>query len=165
MGRRYRQREFRELTDRLRSVIPEVALTADIMVGFPGETDEEHADSMAFCEEVGFFELHVFRYSARPKTAATRLPGEVHPETKKRRSQEMHQLGMRLSESYRRRFLGRQVDVLWEEPDHTETRNRWTGLTDNYLRVWAEGSEMGEGMLSRVRLAALEGEGFQGVPL
>jgi threonylcarbamoyladenosine tRNA methylthiotransferase MtaB len=165
MGRRYRQREFRDLVERLRSVIPDVALTADIMVGFPGETDDEHRDSMAFCEEIGFFELHVFRYSARPLTAATRLPGEVHPDVKKRRSQEMHDLSQRLSESYRRRFLGRQVEVLWEEPQESDERNRWTGLTDNYLRVWAEGSEMGEGTLSQVRLVALQAEGFQGQPV
>ena len=98
-------------------------------------------------------------------TAATRLPGEVHPDVKKRRSQEMHDLSQRLSESYRRRFLGRQVEVLWEEPQESDERNRWTGLTDNYLRVWAEGSEMGEGTLSQVRLVALQAEGFQGQPV
>jgi threonylcarbamoyladenosine tRNA methylthiotransferase MtaB len=165
MGRRYRQRDFRQLVDRLRAVIPDVALTADIMVGFPGETDAEHRESMTFCDEIGFFELHIFRYSARPLTAATRLPGEVHPDAKKQRSQEMHALGHQLSGSYRRQFLGRNAQVLWEEPDQSSERNRWTGLTDNYLRVWTEGSEMGEGQISQVRLEALQAEGFLGTPV
>jgi threonylcarbamoyladenosine tRNA methylthiotransferase MtaB len=163
MGRRYRQREFRDLVARLRSVMRDVALTADIMVGFPGETEDEHRESLAFCEEIGFFELHVFRYSARPLTAATRLTGDVHPDVKKRRSQEMLQLGRSLSERYRLRFLGGCADVLWEEPDVSAGETRWTGLTDNYLRVWAEGDDMGEGIISRVRLQSLHGEGMRGV--
>ncbi len=101
MGRRYRRNDFRDLVDKLRRVMPDVALTADIMVGFPGETDAEHAESMAFCEEIGFFELHIFRYSARPQTAATRLAGEIPADVKKERSQEMHTLGRSLSEHYR----------------------------------------------------------------
>jgi threonylcarbamoyladenosine tRNA methylthiotransferase MtaB len=163
MGRRYRRQEFRNLVARLRSVIPDVALTADIMVGFPGETDDEHQESMSFCEEIGFFELHVFRYSARPLTAATRLTGEIHPDVKKRRSHEMHQLGNSLSAHYRRRFLGERASVLWEEQLEPGDGNRWTGLTDNYLRVWSEGDGMGEGRISQVRLETLQGEGFWGV--
>jgi threonylcarbamoyladenosine tRNA methylthiotransferase MtaB len=164
MGRRYRRSDFRDLVERLRVVMPDLALTADIMVGFPGETDAEHAESMAFCEEIGFFELHIFRYSARPQTAATRLAGEVRANVKKERSQEMHTLGRSLSEHYRQRFLGQRAEVLWEEPVETSGGNRWTGLTDNYLRVWAQGDELGEGSLSHVLLQSLVAEGFWGVP-
>lgn len=158
MGRRYRTKEFRSLVQRLRAVIPEVALTADIMVGFPGETEEEHRESLRFCEEVAFCELHVFRYSARPGTAATRLQGEPAVDVKRQRSQEMIDLSGRLSTAYRARFTGQTMDVLWEEPDG----NRWAGLTDNYLRVRAEAPDLSEGMVCRVRLDALEADGYRG---
>ncbi|MFN0072285.1 MAG: tRNA (N(6)-L-threonylcarbamoyladenosine(37)-C(2))-methylthiotransferase MtaB [Chloroflexota bacterium] len=165
MGRRYRRAEFADLVERLRSIIPAVALTADIMVGFPGETEAEHRESLSFCEEIGFFELHVFRYSARPGTAATRLTGDVPPEVRKRRSDEMQALHGRLSREYRQQFLGQNVDVLWEmQPAHGDG-NRRVGLTDNYLRVWVEGQAMAQGTVSPVRLDSLQDEGFLGSPL
>src|SRR5439155_10093101 len=84
MVRRYRTSDFRALVEQVRAAMPEVAITADVMVGFPGETDDEHAASLAFIHEMAFAEQHIFRYSVRPDTAASRLVDDVHPTVKKR---------------------------------------------------------------------------------
>ena len=164
MGRRYRTADFRQLVDRLRATMPDVAITADVMVGFPGETDPEHRASVDFIREIGFYEQHIFRYSARPGTSAARLPDDVPPEVKRRRSEDVHALNSELHAAYRRRFLGQTMEVLWEEPV-TPAASRplrtWSGLTDNYLRVYGSGEEL-EGRLTPVRLNDLAGEGIGG---
>jgi threonylcarbamoyladenosine tRNA methylthiotransferase MtaB len=160
MCRRYRTFHFRDLVERLRAAMPEVALTADVMVGFPGETDAEHRASVDFIREMAFFEQHIFRYSARPGTAAARLPDDVPPPVKKARSGEVHALNAELHAAYRSRFIGRTMDVLWEERVEREPAC-WSGLTDNYLRVYARGEAL-EGKLTPARLAALAGEGLRG---
>ncbi|MDP8924481.1 MAG: MiaB/RimO family radical SAM methylthiotransferase, partial [Chloroflexota bacterium] len=161
MVRRYRTADFRALVERLRARIPEVAITADVMVGFPGETDREHAASVAFVRELAFAEQHIFRYSSRPGTAAARLPDDVPPEVKKQRSAELHALDRELRTAYRSRFLGRTMEVLWEEAIEEEGSTVWSGLTDNYLRVFAHGDAL-EGMLTPVRLDALTEDGIRG---
>ena len=183
MVRRYRTRDFRALVERVRAVVPEVAITADVMVGFPGETEQEYSESLAFIDEMAFAEQHIFRYSARPGTAASRLPDDVPPPVKKRRSEEARQLDARLRQAYRSRFLGRTMDVLWEEQD---TRRDlplsiamargpgggafpalegegpyWIGLTDNYLRVVAPGA-VHEGQITPVRLDHLAEDAIEG---
>jgi threonylcarbamoyladenosine tRNA methylthiotransferase MtaB len=157
MVRRYRTSDFRALVERVRTALPEVAITADVMVGFPGETEQEHADSLAFIREMAFSEQHIFRYSARPGTAAARLADDVPPRIKKRRSEEAHAVDRDLRESYRRHFLDRTMDVLWEE----SRDGVWSGLTDNYLRVFARGP-LHEGQITPVRLERLSGEGIEG---
>ena len=159
MVRRYRTADFRALVERLRATSPEVAITADVMVGFPGESDEEHRASLAFVREMAFAEQHVFRYSSRPGTAAARLADDVPPDVKKRRSAELHALDRELRTAYRGRFLGRTMDVLWE--DVTPTSNVWSGLTDNYLRVLAHGEDL-EGKLTPAHLDDLTDDGIRG---
>lgn len=195
MVRRYRTADFRALVERLRAASPEVALTADVMVGFPGETDQEHDDSVAFIREMAFAEQHIFRYSSRPGTAAARLSDDVPPEVKKRRSAELHALDRELRAAYQSRFLGRTMEVLWEEAVGTPTQPsriegegsvsprgvvasplparmgkgpadgrdapRWSGLTDNYLRVVARGNDL-EGRLMIVRLEERAEDGMRG---
>ena len=160
MVRRYRTSDFRALVDRLRAAIPDVAITADVMAGFPGETDEEHRASVAFVREMAFAEQHIFRYSRRSGTAAARLPDDVAPDVKKRRSSELQALDRELRTAYRGRFLGRTLEVLWEEKwgDGVAT---WSGLTDNYLRVLATGDEL-EGRLTDVLLGELTVDGIRG---
>lgn len=171
MVRRYRTADFRALVEQVRAVMPEVAITADVMVGFPGETEREHADSLAFIREMAFAEQHVFRYSSRPGTAAARLTDDVPPPVKKRRSEEAHALDAELRRVYRAPFLGRTLDVLWEEPARPPiappeagdgaTVPLWSGLTDNYLRVFARGG-LREGQITPVRLEQLAGDGILG---
>ncbi|MFN8524484.1 MAG: tRNA (N(6)-L-threonylcarbamoyladenosine(37)-C(2))-methylthiotransferase MtaB [Chloroflexota bacterium] len=158
MGRRYRSADFRALVHRVRSLIPEVALTADLMVGFPGETPAEHAASLAFVREMAFAEQHVFRYSPRPDTAAARLADDVDPAVKRERAAEARAVEAELRAAYRSRFLGREMPVLWEEP---VGEGRWAGLTDNYLGVVAIGDDL-EAKFTRTRLAADDGQRFRG---
>jgi threonylcarbamoyladenosine tRNA methylthiotransferase MtaB len=165
MVRRYRAADFRALVERVRTAMPEVAITADLMVGFPGETEAEHAESLAFVREMAFAEQHVFRYSSRPGTAAARLPDDVSPPVKKRRSEEARALDAELRRAYKARFLGRTMDVLWEEPSPSPVIDGedllWSGLTDNYLRVFARGP-LHEGQMTPVRLDELAVDGIVG---
>lgn len=97
MGRPYRAEEFEDLCDRIRRKVPSVALSCDIIVGFPGETDEEFEASLGLCERVGFSRMHVFRYSARPGTPAATMPDQVPPEIMAERSQRMRELAERMA--------------------------------------------------------------------
>jgi tRNA A37 methylthiotransferase MiaB len=138
------------------------------MVGFPGETDAEHAESLAFVREMAFAEQHVFRYSERPGTAAARLLDDVPPAVKRQRSEEARALDAKLRHAYRGRFLGRTMPVLWEEPASTPVRDGgpliWSGLTDNYLRVFARdtGGSLRDGQITPVRLEQLAEGGIFG---
>jgi threonylcarbamoyladenosine tRNA methylthiotransferase MtaB len=165
MVRRYRTADFRALTEQVRAVAPEAAITADLMVGFPGETEAEHHESLAFVCGMAFAEQHVFRYSSRPGTAAARLPDDVAPPVKKRRSEEARALDAELRRAYKSQFLGRTMDVLWEEPTASPVQEGtdliWSGLTDNYLRVFARG-DLREGQITPVRLDELTVDGILG---
>ncbi|MDM8526960.1 tRNA (N(6)-L-threonylcarbamoyladenosine(37)-C(2))-methylthiotransferase MtaB [Anaerolineales bacterium HSG24] len=139
MARRTSQVEFAALLKKARTVIPDVGISTDIIVGFPGETEAEFADSISFVEAMGFSKLHIFRYSRREGTAAAKMRGQVHGKTVQERSQQMHILGARLEEQFRQKFVGRTMPVLWEgnEPFGfgLNLTLRWSGLTGNYLRV------------------------------
>ena len=135
MARRTDQASFRRLVDGARRRVPDLSITTDVMVGFPGETDDEFAESIAFVEEMGFAKLHVFRYSARELTAAATMPEQVEPPVAQERSNRMHELGARLEAAFRRRFLGRTLPVLWESAEPRPEGLQWSGLTGNYLRV------------------------------
>jgi threonylcarbamoyladenosine tRNA methylthiotransferase MtaB len=136
MARRTTPDEYAALAAAARARIPDLALTTDVMVGFPGETEAEFAVSRAFIEQQGFAHLHVFRYSPRPRTAAARLPDPVPAAVAAARSQELHTLSRALEHAFRGGFVGRTMDVLWESgmPDGMGGRC-WSGLTENGLRV------------------------------
>lgn len=135
MARRTTQREFRSLVEAARERIPDVSITSDVIAGFPGEDDAEFEDSFAFIRDLDLSGLHVFRYSARDGTAAARMPGRVAEAAIKERSRRMHALAARQEERFRRRFLGRRLEVLWESSEAWGDGLRWSGLTGNYLRV------------------------------
>ena len=135
MRRSYTTEEYRQLVKKLRLEIPQVAITTDVMVGFPGETAEQHRNSMAFVEEMEFAGLHVFKYSPRIGTKAARFDNQVPPEVKEERSKEMIALGRRLKEKFAQSFLGQKLDVLVEQ----QTKDGlWEGHTPNYLKVCFE---------------------------
>lgn len=140
MGRRYTTAEYAALIRAARAHIPDVTITTDIIVGFPGETEEEFATSLAFVEEMAFGHIHIFSYSPREGTPAIRLPGHVPPRVKKARSRAMHALMRRMKAEHLSRYVGDVRPVLWEDVvrggDDGSTRT-WSGLTDNYLRVHA----------------------------
>jgi len=135
MARRTTQEEFAALVDAARAAIPDLAVTTDLMVGFPGETEEEFSQSLEFVARVELAKLHVFRYSAREGTVAASMPEQVPVQVAQLRSQQMHALGAEMQRTYQRRFLGREMAVLWETPEVREDSVVWSGLSGNYLRI------------------------------
>lgn len=115
MSRRYTTRDFAGLVERVRARVPDIAITADLIVGFPGETDGHHRESVAFARAMGFAAAHVFRYSPRRGTAASRMADQVLPEVKRARSGELRSVVDKGAAAFRRGFLGREAAVLWEE--------------------------------------------------
>lgn len=138
MRRNTSQEAFRTLMRAARRSIPDVRITTDVIVGFPGETEEEFAISEAFIHDVAFDGLHVFRYSVRPGTPAARMKGQVDKATKKERSQRLLQHATECEDRFARRALGRALPVLWEQVTGASDEGFFnTGYTHNYLRVKA----------------------------
>ena len=135
MARRTSQAEFSRLVEVARATIPDLAITTDVIVGFPGETEAEFAASIAFVERMAFAKLHIFRYSRRAGTTAAKMRGQVPGQVQTERSRQMHELNSRLEEEFRRRFVGRTMPVLWESSEPYGFGRQWSGLTGNYLRV------------------------------
>ncbi|MBA4180015.1 MAG: tRNA (N(6)-L-threonylcarbamoyladenosine(37)-C(2))-methylthiotransferase MtaB [Anaerolinea sp.] len=142
MRRRYTTREFIAAAERIRAVAPDVAITTDVIAGFPGETEADFEATLAICREVGFARLHCFPYSQRSKTAAARMPCQVSPDARKERMARLIALGDELSLAFRRRFAGTVRPVLWEDEQDVGGERRWFGHTDNYLGVYAPGRDL-----------------------
>jgi len=129
---------FRELVAAARAIMPDAAITTDIIAGFPGETQDEFNETLDFMREMRFAGGHVFTYSARPGTGAARMKGQVKPEVRKKRN---HILTRALEESattYREKFIGLKASVLWESVSAMGDRGwQMEGWTENYLRAQA----------------------------
>lgn len=140
MARKTTVRGFADLVKAARTVNDDIAISTDVMVGFPGETSEEFASSIATVASLGFSRLHVFRYSRREGTRAATMPDQVPGPVATDRSARMHDLGERLASEFHHRFVGRRLDVLWEDAEEIRDQRRWSGLTGNYIRVLTETS-------------------------
>ncbi len=136
MGRRYDTARYARAAEAVRRAFPDAALTTDVMVGFPGETDAEFLESLAFVEAMRFARIHVFPYSRREGTRAADMPGQISKAVREARAAEMIRLGARLEAAYIGSFLDREVEVLFETrvPDGAE------GYTPEYVRVRADGT-------------------------
>jgi threonylcarbamoyladenosine tRNA methylthiotransferase MtaB len=132
MGRRIDTAAYAELVEGARAAVPDMAVSTDVIVGFPGEDDAAYRASYDFVAGMAFARLHVFSYSRRPGTPAAQLEGEVGRKVIEERARAMRDLGDEQARRFRRRFLGRDMVVLWE---HRRRDGRWPGLTDNYIRV------------------------------
>ena len=132
MGRRITTREFARLVESARAAVSGLAVTTDVIVGFPGEDETAFRASHDFVAAIEFARLHVFPYSPRPGTAAIRLPDRAPRQVCRARARAMRELGAEQASRFRRRFVGREIEVLWEQ---RRRDGLWTGLTDNYLRV------------------------------
>jgi threonylcarbamoyladenosine tRNA methylthiotransferase MtaB len=172
MARRNRVAEFEALVAAAHSRIPGLTVTTDLIAGFPGETESDFADTVAFARRVGFAHIHAFSYSAREGTAAARFSRQMldTPDAaeRKRRVRVLAALDIELGQTVRRGFLGQTRPVLWEAPDSgvdtAEGQRTWAGLTDNYLRVVmtaAAGAEL-RNRITAVRLARLDGDTLWG---
>lgn len=152
MGRRYSTKEFANLVEELRRLRPGAAITTDIIVGFPGETEELFAASLSFVADMEFSRLHVFPFSPRPGTPAAGFAGQVPEEVKVARSRRMRELSSLLARRYAEGFVGRTLEVLVER-EVPGRHGWWEGHTPNYLLVWfaAQGRDV-EGEIVPVRI-------------
>ncbi len=147
MGRGYTSASFAEIVARVRAAWPEPAITTDVMVGFPGETEKQFKRSVDFVREMGFARIHVFPYSRRPDTPAAKRRDEVTAAVKRERTQEMLSLARDLARAAAQQWIGREVSVLFEE---TDGRGRLTGHTPQYQTVRASGPESRIGRIAHV---------------
>ncbi len=152
MKRGYSTGDYEETVSLIRANVPDVAITTDVMVGFPGETEAEFEESLDFCRRLEFARIHVFAYSRRSETLAARLPNQVGDRVKKERSQRMLKLAGESAHKFQRRFLGRTVPVLFEQ----RSRGVWSGLTANYIKVYTRSSEDLANKLLPVELVELD---------
>lgn len=150
MRRKYTMSHFSERLKKLHAIMPGLAVTSDVIVGFPGETEEEFMETYRFIEEHQFSELHVFPYSMRTGTPAARMTDQIEEEIKNKRVHQLISLSDQLAKTYASRFEGEVLEVIPEEKGSSD--GRLVGYTDNYLKVEFEGSEQLIGELVKVKL-------------
>ena len=137
MARRCKTEEFAQIVQQARALIPHFNITTDIIVGFPGETEEEWQESYDYIEKIGFGHIHIFSYSPREGTKAAGLENQISTEKKRQRSRQLHDLAERMTRTFMADNLGETVSVLWEGQSETleDGKMRYFGYTPNYLRV------------------------------
>lgn len=160
MNRHYNTDEYRQIVRNLRREFENAAITTDIMVGFPGETEEEFEASLAFAEEIGFAKVHVFEYSQRPGTAADKMPDQVDPREKSRRSRLMIEVTEKTREAFFRSQLGHTEMVLFERECQGGC---YEGYTENYTPVRVSGSRNLSGEILPVRLTEIREDACIGI--
>ena len=138
MKRKYDTARYYQSVELLRKFFPECAVTTDMIVAFPGETEEEFAESLAFIRKCAFADMHIFPYSRRPGTPADKMPGQHNNATKEARSRAAIALAEEMSRAYRESFAGRTLEVLFEEREG----EFYTGHAPNYIKVYARGEDL-----------------------
>lgn len=163
MHRKYTTAQYKEKIEKIREALPHVAITTDVIVGFPGETEEMFQNTYRFIEEIGFAELHVFPYSKRNGTPAARFPDQVPEEMKKDRVDRLISLNQSLTLKYAKGFEGEVLEVIPEGylNDDSST-HQLVGYSDNYLRIAFAGSGEWFGKVCRVRLDRAKPEMSEG---
>jgi threonylcarbamoyladenosine tRNA methylthiotransferase MtaB len=158
MKRCYTAVGYRQAVELIRSSVPEVAVTSDVIVGFPGETDAEFQETVDFCREMQFARIHVFPFSPRPATAAATMPHQVPTGVTKERVNRMLSLAKESSKAFIERFIGRSFEVLWEQ----RSGNVWSGLTGNYIKVYTRSKKDLTNIITPVKLLKLYRDGVYG---
>ena len=130
MNRRYKTEDFRRIVKLLRDNIPDIALTTDVIVGFPGETDEEFETTYKFLEEVNFSKMHIFKYSPRKGTKAANFPNQIDGNVKEERSNKLLELSLKNETEFAKKYVGKKIKILFE--------NEHDGHTTNYIEVFSE---------------------------
>jgi threonylcarbamoyladenosine tRNA methylthiotransferase MtaB len=153
MGRRITTAAFARLVEAARAAVPDLAVTTDVIVGFPGEDEPAFRASYDFVAATGFARLHVFAYSPRPGTPASRLPDRVGRAERAERARAMRELGSEQAYRFRQQFVGQEMIVLWERQRRD---GLWVGLTDNYVRVVTQAETDLHNRLTATRLVAAQ---------
>lgn len=138
MNRRYTISDFRNRVNYIRNIMPDVSITTDVIVGFPGETDEEFLKTESFIQEMRFSKLHVFPFSARRGTLAADMPSQIEKNIKIDRSHRLILLSQKLEQNFREKFINTTKEVLFEDK---KDDNKYEGLTENYIKVIVESKE------------------------
>jgi len=153
MHRKYRPWHYADRIQKIRAAMPTAAIGADVMVGFPGETDEQFEETRAFIESLPFTYLHVFTYSSRPGTPSATMPDQVRGDVTRERNRILRELAARKKREFQEQFIGHEIDAI----TLTNLENgRTEGLTDNYQKVWLEGRHESN------RLVRVVGDGIEG---
>ena len=152
MNRKYTVAQYEEGCRLLRKYFTHPAITTDVIVGFPGETEEEFETTKAFLEKIHFYEMHIFKYSKRQGTRAAVMENQVPEEIKTKRSAELIALSERMSNEFRSYYLGREEEVLFEEPAEINGKTMYVGYTKEYVKVATESDESLENVMRRGRI-------------
>lgn len=157
MNRRYTTEEFEQGVNRLRKVFPNVALTTDVIVGFPGETEEEFKQTYEFLKRIKFYKMHIFKYSQRKGTKAAVMPNQINGDIKEERSRKLIELSDRNEREYNEQYIGKKVEVLFEEPHIEDGKRYFKGHTTNYIVVKMKTDENIENKIKTVKIVGLNG--------
>jgi len=161
MRRSYTLDQYQRTINLIKEMIPEVAITTDIMVGFPGESDEEFEQSYSFCQQAGFANIHVFPFSSRPETAAAGMPEQIKDKVKRERNQRMLELSRSCRRRFCEQFLGQTMPVLWEQ-ETSPGSGIYSGLTGNYIRVFTGSEKSLSNEITPVKLVGFHNQGMWG---
>ena len=146
MNRKYTTSEFRQVVDRLRKAFKDVNLTTDIIVGFPGETEEEFEKTYKFLKEIKFYKMHIFKYSPREGTPASKMTNQVDGNIKEERSQKLIELSDKNQDEYNKIYFSKPQEILFEE----QKDGVWTGYTSNYVKVTYQSNENLENKILKI---------------
>ena len=157
MRRKYDTARYLQSVELLKAAFPGCAVTTDMIVGFPGETEEEFETSLEFIRKCGFADMHIFPYSRRPGTPADKMPGQLSNAVKEDRSRRAITVAEEMSRAYRESFVGTTLEVLFEEPEG----EYFTGHTPNYIKVYCKGEDL-HNQMKAVKVTGLFREGLLG---
>ena len=155
MNRKYNAEEYKIKVDMLRKGIPDVSITTDIIVGFPGETAEEFNETYEFLNEISFSKMHIFKYSPRKGTPASKYPGQVDTAIKEERSNILLKLSNRKETEFNSKYIGRVMKVLFEQESKYD-KNYLEGHTENFISVAANVGGDSINQITEVKLARIE---------
>lgn len=158
MNRKYNTAEIKEIVERLRRYYNDVILTTDIIVGFPGETEEEFEKTYQFLKEIKLYKMHVFQYSPRKGTRAAVMPNQVDGNVKEKRSRKLIELSNENQKRYNEMLVGKEVEVLFEDQAVEEDKKYFKGHTQNYIFVKYETDENLENTLKSVKIKSADVE-------
>ena len=166
MARRTRRDSFRELVSEAQQNIPDLNMTSDVIVGFPGETDDEFQQTLDFVAEIGFSRLHAFTYSQRPGTAAATMPNQIDGGIKKERMHRLLAQAKEQGETFHGRYQDKTVNVLWESVTGADQNGlKWAGYTDNYIRVQGSGPADIMNKMTPTKITETDANGLRGQAL
>ena len=156
MARRCKTKDFKKLVNEARNQIDNFNVTTDIIVGFPGETNDEWIDSIEFIKQIGFSHIHIFTYSKRKGTKASMFDKQIDSLIKKDRSNQLHKLTQSMRREILNNEMGKEYSVLWESKDN---KNNWSGYTDNYLKVQLKNNDSSlENKISRTKIVEISSD-------